>query len=75
MNVSKFASREVNSSKECNPQDESCARKTIITYAVHPSLLLDNVFLDLPEGSNSEGVDAESELDDLLSRLLELAKP
>ena len=55
VNVSKFASREVNSSKECNPQDDSCARKTILTYEVHQSLLLDNVFSDLPEGSNSEG--------------------
>ncbi len=80
VNVSRSASTsdgqsqgQVNSSRECNPQDDACARKTRLTCEVHPSLLLDDIFADLHVGSNAEGVDEESELGNLLSILLEQA--
>ncbi len=78
VNVSRSASPsdgqsqgQVNSSRECNPQDDACARKTRLMYEVHPSLLLDDIFAGLHEGSDAEGVDEKLELGDLLSRLLE----
>ena len=56
---------EVNSSKDYNPQDDDCTCKTRITFEVHPSLILDDIFLELDD-PNAEEIDMALDLEILL---------
>mmetsp|Transcript_11981 Transcript_11981/g.25918 ORF Transcript_11981/g.25918 Transcript_11981/m.25918 type:complete len:146 (+) Transcript_11981:1-438(+) len=66
---------DINSSRECNPQDDGCRRKTRISFEVHPSLILDDIFLELEqeqEQASNDGEGAERSGSDMASGIEEL---
>ncbi len=66
------ARKRINSSRECNPQDDGCQRKTRISFEVHPSLMLDDIFLELPQ--EAERIDTASGDSGLLALLDALSR-
>ena len=64
----------INSSKECNPQDDTCERKKRLSFELHPDLILEDLFAEqghsLHRQEDQEGVSSnDDDLDILLSLL------
>ena len=60
----------INSSKDSNPQDDTCSRKTRLSFELHPMLILEDVWGDLSGDEDApQDMDDDSDLLELLSIL------